>query len=87
MLHRFLLGGLKLAHGVLYGRSLGEIVCVYFEEHLLDVRYAYGVHRGLALVRHLELELEEAVQLLPQLQGLLPRDLLQDEAHAVRKRA
>ena len=85
--HRLGLGRLELAHGVLDGRGLRQVVSVHLEEHLLDVRHVDRVDRGLTLVVHVELELEQAVQLLPELESLPSRQLLQNETHAVCKGA
>ena len=78
-----LLGALEFAHGVLDGGRFGQVVSVYLEQHLGNIRYANRLHLEVALVANLQLELEQAVEFLPELKGLFPRELLEHEAYAV----
>ena len=78
-----LLGTFKFAHGVLDGGRFGQVVSVYLEQHLGNIRYVNRLHLEVALVANLQLELEQAVEFLPELKGLFTRELLEHEAYAV----
>ena len=62
-----------------------QVVCVDLEEHLGKIRYANGLHPEVPLIAHFQLDLEQAMKLLPELQSFFPGQLLEHETDAVRE--